>query len=310
MAGSNLARTPSNGTTPAVVRVDPRIETVRGLLIRMVPELRKALPRHMDPERMARLALTAIRKSPELLACTADSLMASVMQAAQLGFEIDNVLGHAYLVPFNDRRRGVKEATLLPGYKGLILLARRSKQIDTIEGKPVFEADEFDFEYGTKSFLRHRPSPSEDRGRLVYAWAMTWFRGASHPQFDVLSRADIEARRSRSRQRDSGPWSTDYAAMALKTAFRAHAKIWPLTAIERAIVEAEDMIDADVQPSMPTDLDATQLPGPVTRSSQLANALASREAAPESEESPAGTLPEASSDESADDDDKWEDDRE
>lgn len=270
-------------------REDSRIATVRGLLSRSIPEIRKALPKYMDPDRMARLALTAIRSDAKLLACTAESLIGSVMKAAQVGLEIDGILGHAYLVPFHNRREQVSECQLIVGYKGLVALARRSKQIETIEGHAVFEADAFAYQYGSSAFLKHVPARGREKGELIGAWAMTRFRGASFPQFEFLDREDIEAVRRRSRQADSGPWKTDYAAMAIKTALRRHSKIWPLSPIERTLIETEDLIEAGVElpESRPTDLDVPSLESPPTRSSQIADALEAKGAASPEEESDA-----------------------
>jgi recombination protein RecT len=256
-----------------VARKDPRVTTIYGLLEKMAPEIQRALPKHMDVKRMTRLAFTAIRTTPALLACTPESLLAAVMNAAEVGLEINGILGHAYLVPYGT------EAKLLCGYKGLLILARRSKQIETIEGHAVYEADDFDYEYGSRAFLHHRPTADRKRGEVVGAWAMTRFKGASHPQFDFLNREDIEARRKRSKQSGKGPWVTDYAAMCVKTAYRQHAKIWPLSPVERGLIETEDLIDAGVElPAAPDMSDIPSLEGPPTRSSQIADALEAKAA--------------------------------
>lgn len=274
-------RSNGNGNGHTVAKTeDRRVATVRSLLTRMTPEIRKALPKHLDPDRMARLALTAIRSDQKLLSCTPESLMASVMQAAQVGLEIDGMLGHAYLIPFWNGREKINEAKLLIGYKGYILLARRSKQIDTIEAHAVYGADEFRYEYGSNAYLKHVPARGADRGEFVGAWAMTRFRGSSRPQFEFMDAAKIEARRRRSKQPDKGPWQTDYEAMAVKTVLRQHAKNWPLTPVEQALVASEDWIDAGLEPSLPTDLAAPALEAPPTRSSELADALEDQAAIP------------------------------
>lgn len=55
---------------------------------------------------------------------------------------------------------------------------------------------------------------------------MTYVYAVAHlisgdPVFVWLSKADVDARRARSRAAQSGPWVTDYEAMAKKTAVRA-----------------------------------------------------------------------------------------
>ena len=62
------------------------------------------LPRHINPERMLKIALHAVRAVPQLMECTTESLMGAVMTCAQLGLEPNTVLGHAYLIPFRNKK--------------------------------------------------------------------------------------------------------------------------------------------------------------------------------------------------------------
>ncbi|WP_202630600.1 recombinase RecT, partial [Deinococcus alpinitundrae] len=90
------------------------------------------------------LAVTEFRKNPMLKECTPESLLGAVMQAAQVGLEPD-ALGSAYLVPYYNKNKNVKEVQLQIGYKGLIELVRRSGQVTSIVANEVYENDEFDF---------------------------------------------------------------------------------------------------------------------------------------------------------------------
>ncbi len=76
-------------------------QTIAAYLQKMGPEIEKALPSHMNADRMARIALTTIRTNPKLLECSVPSLLGAVMQAAQLGLE-PGLIGHCYLVPFKN----------------------------------------------------------------------------------------------------------------------------------------------------------------------------------------------------------------
>jgi len=55
-----------------------------------------ALPQHMTPDRFARVALTALTKTPKLLDCTRESLLRCLMDCSQLGLEPDG--RHAHFV--------------------------------------------------------------------------------------------------------------------------------------------------------------------------------------------------------------------
>ena len=59
-----------------------------------------------------------------------------IADAARLGLEIGGPLGHFHLVPFRNSKLGVKGVTPILGYKGMIVLARRSGEISSIAARP------------------------------------------------------------------------------------------------------------------------------------------------------------------------------
>ena len=132
-------------------------QTIAAYLKKMGPEIEKALPKHMDADRMARIALTTIRTNPQLLECTVPSLMGAVMQAAQLGLE-PGLIGHCYFVPFWNNKKKQREVQFIIGYKGMIDLARRSGHIESIYAHCVYENDEFEYELGLHPKLVHKPA--------------------------------------------------------------------------------------------------------------------------------------------------------
>jgi recombination protein RecT len=155
----------------------------------MMAQLKLALPRHMSPERMIRVAVTAIQKTPKLMECSQQSLIACIVEASQLGLEPDGVIGHAYLVPYKNKTTGRMEAQLMAGYKGLIELARRSGQIGAVNAEIVFANDEFRIVKGLNPDLIHIPN-WEDPGEMIAAYATAKLKDGD-VQFCVLSRAEI-----------------------------------------------------------------------------------------------------------------------
>src|SRR5690606_24918900 len=137
-------------------------KTVMGLLEKMKGEIARCLPKHLTPERMARIAMTELRKTPKLLECDPMSFIAAIMQASQLGLE-PGVLGSCYLIPFWNAKAGKFECTFMPGYRGFLDLARRSGQIISLVARSVYENDEFSYEFGLKENIVHKPSML-DRG--------------------------------------------------------------------------------------------------------------------------------------------------
>lgn len=198
--------------------------SLAALVQQLTPEIKRALPRHLNPDRMARIVTTALRTVPQLADCSPASFLGCVIQCAQLGLEPCTPLGHAYLIPLRNRKQGTTDCTLIVGYKGMIELARRSGMVSNVYAYAVRDGDEFRFQLGTKRLVHHVPSEDPDREEKpithVYAVAVTKH---GEPEFQVLTRAQIEKRRDRSRASNAGPWVTDYEAMCLKTAVRALA---------------------------------------------------------------------------------------
>lgn len=201
--------------------------TIAAYLKKMGPEIEKALPSHMNPDRMARIALTTIRTNPKLLEASIPSLLGAVMQAAQLGLE-PGLIGHCYLVPFRNGKTGQTDVQFIIGYKGMIDLARRSGQIENIYAHAVYSHDEFDYELGLEPKLKHKPYMEGDRGEFIGAYAVAHFKDGGY-QFEFMPKSEIDKRRKRSKAANNGPWVTDFEEMAKKTVIRHMWKYLPIS---------------------------------------------------------------------------------
>lgn len=96
----------------------------------MEPQIKKALPEVITPERFTRMALSALNTTPKLNECTPMSFLAALMNAAQLGLEPNTPLGQAFLIPYNNK--GEMECQFQLGYKGLIDLSYRNPNMQII----------------------------------------------------------------------------------------------------------------------------------------------------------------------------------
>lgn len=215
--------------------------TLNDLFNDMMPAIKQAIPKHMTPERLLRIATTSIRQNPKLKICTPHSLLGAVMQCAQLGLE-PSVLGHAYLIPYKNKNKEtgqfVDECQFQIGYKGLIELARRTGQISSIMAHGVHEKDEFEYEYGINDKLRHVPSDG-DRGPILKYYAVAKFKDGGYA-FIVMSKRDIEIHRDRfSKTSKYGPWVDHFDEMAKKTVLKALMKYMPIS------VEFQKAVDQD-----------------------------------------------------------------
>ena len=188
------------------------------MLERIKPELERVLPKHLTADRMARIALTALRTNEKLANCDPLSFAAAMLNASALGLEPNTPLGLAYLVPYKG------QCTLQIGYQGMLELARRSGLVASIHATAVYEDDEFSFTRGTSPSIHHIPNLDSPRygedAAITHVYCVVHLKeGGSMPIFEALTRKQVEQRRARGQ---GGPaWRTDWGAMALKTAVRA-----------------------------------------------------------------------------------------
>ncbi len=199
------------------------------------PELKKALPSVLTPERFIRIALSALNNTPQLKQCTPMSFISALLNAAQLGLEPNSPLGQAYLIPY--KNKGQLEVQFQIGYKGLIDLAYRNGQMQTIQAQVVYENDFFEYEYGLNPILVHRPAFS-DRGEAVYFYGL--FKTVNGGfGFSVMSKADMDnfaSTYSKALGTSYSPWKTSYEEMAKKTVIKQALKYAPIkTDFQRAL---------------------------------------------------------------------------
>lgn len=185
-------------------------------------------------ERFKTVALHALNSNPDLLRCSPLSIVEAIREAAALRLEPTGLLGDAYLVKYGDNAR------LMPGYRGLMKLARRSGDVVNIDAQVVYASDVFDVQLGTEPRIEHIPLIDGDRGsyRGAYAWARLQ---TGELVIDWMSYADIEQVRKSSKAAQSGPWVGFWSEMARKTVIRRLMKRLPLTTeADRALeLEAE-----------------------------------------------------------------------
>ena len=243
---ANRANGNGNGGVPATNPAN----TIAAYLKKMEGEIARALPKHISPERMTRIALTTIRTNPQLLQCSIPSLLAAVMQASQLGLE-PGLIGHCYFVPFNNTKTGQKEVQFIIGYKGMIDLARRSGNIKSISAHEVYENDLIDLVYGLEEKLTHVPwfmrkdQKFESGGKIIGAYMIAKFNDGGH-YIHYMPIEEIEAHRKRSKAANNGPWVTDYVEMCKKTVVRAGWKWLPISIEIANTIHKDEVVHQDI----------------------------------------------------------------
>ena len=252
------------------------IKTLAHLLEQNKAALAKAVPKHVDAERLARVALTVVRTTPTLLECSPESIMSGVMMSAQLGCEL-GLIGHAYLVPFNNTKTGRKEAQFIIGYRGMIDLARRSGNIESLKAECVYQNDIFRMTYGLEDKLEHVPyhcredKAFEESGTLKGVYAVAKLKGGGH-QILYMTKGQVDDRRKRAKASQYGPWVTDYVQMALKTVVRSLFKWLPISVeLARAVESNDESIKVQIADDM-ADVPSTDTPDVLAQEAEFSRA--------------------------------------
>ena len=243
MTSASLKAVATGGELPAKLSdLKPR-EQIAYLLKTKQGEIAKMLPKHLNAERLLKVAQIAATTTPALAKCDVSSLVGAIGQCAQMGLEPNTVLGHAYLVPFNTKRkdaegneRWVNSVQVIIGYKGLIDLARRSGQIVSIAAHEVCTNDKFELVYGLDEKLNHTPALG-DRGEIIGFYAVAKLKDGGHC-FEFMSASQINEIRDASqgyqqavkfKKQDNHPWEAHFTEMGRKTVIRRLAKYLPLS---------------------------------------------------------------------------------
>ena len=212
------------------------------ILKRMTKEISRALPEQIKSERFQRIVLTAFSNNPKLQLCDPVSFIAAMMQSAQLGLEPNTPLGQAYLIPYKN------SVQFQVGYKGMIDLAMRSGQYQSIYAHAVHENDEFDIDYGLEQILKHKPFMGGDRGKIIGYYAVYKLVNGGNG-FAFMTKSEIEQHaRKFSKTYSNGPWQTDFDAMAKKTVIKQVLKYAPMSIeIQKATSVDEKVTTSDLQ---------------------------------------------------------------
>ena len=237
-------------------KTDNGSSDLRTLIEKSAKELGRALPEHLRSDRLVRIALTCVRQNPELGRCTPESFLGALFTAAQLG--IEPVGGRAYLLPFRNSRKkpdgswhSVLEAQFVLGYKGLAEMFYRHDKSVQLEWGIVHQNDEFDFEKGTSSYLKHKPILTNRGEPIAYYVVASLNNGGK--VFEIMSREDCLAhgrKHSKTIDKKTGefyaasPWSTSPDSMCLKTVLVQLCKVLPLSVeLQKAIQVDESSRD-------------------------------------------------------------------
>ncbi|WP_339314675.1 recombinase RecT [Paenibacillus sp. FSL M7-0896] len=206
-------------------------KTVFDLIQSMEKEFKRALPEHVGVERFVRVAITVVRTNPKLMKCDGMSIVAALMQSAQLGLEPNTPLKEAHIIPYKNKRvvdgrdTWVDEAQFQPGYRGIAKLVWNSGLVSELEFDTICENDTVVYEKGNNGTFKHTPNFKGDRGEPYAYYAYAVMKGGGFVctvmSKDAVLKHALKFSKSQKNKELYGPWKDDFDSMALKTVLMA-----------------------------------------------------------------------------------------
>jgi recombination protein RecT len=126
------------------------------------------------------------------------------------------------------------------GYRGMIVLGLRHKDVKNITATAVFKGDYFEHGENTEGqWFDYKPCGNKNPEELERVFAVGRLKDTV--VIDVMERAEIEQARAKSQMPNGNAWRNHYAEMARKTAVRRLFKYLPMEpVVEAAIAKDEE----------------------------------------------------------------------
>jgi recombination protein RecT len=185
----------------------------------------------MTPDRMARVAIACLTKTPKLAQCTKESFFSCMMTLSQLGLEPDG--RRAHLIPYGDA------CTLIIDYKGLVDLIMRTGNVSNVHADIVCANDTFQYNCG--EIEKHSIDFRKERGEMYAVYCIIQFKDGTK-KTEVMSKLEVDKIRNKCTAKNASPWTEYYNEMAKKTVFKRATKWVQLSS------EIADAISKDDEP--------------------------------------------------------------
>lgn len=210
------------------------------------------LPSHVRGAGWYASAEAAVRRDPKLYAAAnanPGSLMNALTHAARLGLQPGTDEFYLTWRKVKDK----PEVVGMPGYQGEIELIYRAGAVSSVIVEVVRERDRFEYVPGRDERPTHVVDWFGDRGDVIGAYAYAIMRDGATSKVVVIGEERIKRARAASPTANSShsPWTTDYAAMVLKTAAHDLQKWVPTSAEYRReqLRAARDVADEHPAPA-------------------------------------------------------------
>ena len=165
------------------------------------------------------------------------TVIQSALKAASFDLPVDQNLGYAYIVPFNNYKDGNKkmEATFILGWKGMHQLAIRTGAYKTINVVDIREGELKSYNRLTEEikieFIEDEDE-RESRNIIGYVGYYKLVNGAEKTIYMTVKQIENHEKKFRKGQYQSKGWRENFDAMARKTVYRRLIGKWGVMSIE------------------------------------------------------------------------------
>lgn len=191
-----------------------------------------------------------VANNANLQVCEPYTLMFAAMKATALNMPLDNSIGMAYIIPYNDNKKGITVAQFQIGWRGFVQLALRSGMFKSINATEIREGEMLGRNRLTGELKFKFEEDDEKRAKLPIIGYVSHFQLLNgYESVFYMSKAEVEQHAKRYSQtyaskkdyiRNASKWTTDFDMMALKTVTKLNiSKNAPLS------VELKDAMQAD-----------------------------------------------------------------
>jgi len=199
---------------------------------KIVQRFVQAVPKHVDPLRFIRACNLVVASNPKMREADPYAVVGAMLSIASIGLEPGNIFGHAYIIPYEDKRKNTVDPTVQIGYKGLMDLGQRSGAVLKFQPQIVYENDFFDYELGLNEKLVHKPAQGQ-RGKAIFGYCIAPLQNGEKI-WNVWSYQQLLGARKFSQEfRYKGQnsiWGKHEEAMILKTTIRWISNLIPKNA--------------------------------------------------------------------------------
>jgi len=164
--------------------------------------------------------ISAVNNSEMLKKAEPQSIINSAVIAATLGLPINNNLGYAAIVPYNDKKSGKCVAQFQLMYKGIIELCQRSGQFKRIIDEVVYEGQLVSHNKFTGEYIFDENAKKSDKiiGYMAYFQLVNGFEKISYMTISEVEKHAINY--SQSYRTGFGVWKDNFDVMARKTVLK------------------------------------------------------------------------------------------